>query len=152
MWGLFDHSAFFHWLLSSSLKSSVLVLLILLIKFFLKDRICTRVGLTLTGNGGVDKTFSPKGRLLGLVGTSGTYYALDNPESLEQAYAGMLEYKQQRAKETGVFFQPGVITSYPEILIDINEKNFSSIIYQDETGKKFTIPVTGISPVFSGQA
>ena len=43
MRGIFDYSAFFNWILSSSLKASILVVLILLIKFLFRARIGARV-------------------------------------------------------------------------------------------------------------
>jgi len=43
MWGIFDYAAFFNWILSNSLKASILVVLILLIKFLFKARIGARV-------------------------------------------------------------------------------------------------------------
>jgi hypothetical protein len=58
-----------------------------------------------------------------------------------------LEHKKERAQETGQLYQPGLMTLYPEIQINVGEKNVSKIIYQDENGKKFDIPVSGISPV-----
>ncbi len=102
---------------------------------------------TLTNNSGVDTIFSPKGKILGITGTSGKFYPYDGPNTLEQDYAGLLEQKKERAKETGQLYQPGVLTLYPEISINVGEKNVSKIIYQDENGKKFEIPVSGISPV-----
>jgi hypothetical protein len=47
----------------------------------------------------------------------------------------------------GQLYQPGLMTLYPEIQINVGEKNVSKIIYQDENGKKFDTPVSGISPV-----
>lgn len=93
----------------------------------------------------MDTIFSPKGKILGITGTSGKFY--DYPITLDQDYAAVLEQKKVRAKETGQLYQPGVLTLYPEISINVGEKNVSKIIYQDENGKKFEIPVSGISPV-----
>lgn len=107
------------------------------------------LGFTLTNNSGVDTIFSPKGKILGFTGTSGKFYPYNGPNTLEQDYAGLLERKKERAKETGQLYQPGVLTLYPEISINVGEKNVSKVIYQDETGKKFEIPVSGISPVSS---
>ena len=104
---------------------------------------------TLTNNSGVDTIFSPKGKILCITGTSGKFYPYDGPNTLEQEYAGLLERKKERAKETGQLYQPGVLTLYPEILINVGEKNVSKIIYQDENGKKYEIPVSGISPVIN---
>lgn len=95
----------------------------------------------------MDTIFSPKGKILGITGTSGKFYPYDGPNTLEQDYAAVLERKKERAKETGQLYQPGVLTLYPEILINVGEKNVSKIIYQDENGKKSEIPVSGISPV-----
>jgi beta-lactamase regulating signal transducer with metallopeptidase domain len=105
------------------------------------------LGITLTSNSGVDTIFSPKGQILGIKGTSGKFYPYDGSNSLEQDYAGLLERKKERAKETGQLYQPGLMTLYPEIQINVGEKNVNKIIYQDENGKKFDIPVSGISPV-----
>jgi len=102
---------------------------------------------TLTSNSGVDTIFSPKGKILGFTGTSGKFYPYDGADSLEQSYAGLMERKKERAKETGQLYQPGVLNIYPEISINVGEKNVRNIIYQDENGKKFEIPVSGISPV-----
>lgn len=106
------------------------------------------VGLTLTGNSGAGTAFSPQGKLIGLVGTSGKYYPLDEPNTLDVDYAGNLQDKIQRAKETGTLYQPGVMTIIPELLISHDERNFTKIIYQDKKGLKFTIPIKGITPVF----
>lgn len=43
MWGNFDYSTFFDWILSNSLKASVLVVFILLIKFLFKFRLGPKV-------------------------------------------------------------------------------------------------------------
>jgi len=43
MWGIFNYAAFFNWILSNSLKASILVVLILLIKFAFRARIGARV-------------------------------------------------------------------------------------------------------------
>ena len=43
MGGIFNYSAFFNWILSNSLKASILVVLILLIKFLFRARIGARV-------------------------------------------------------------------------------------------------------------
>jgi len=109
--------------------------------------ILAALAFNLTNNSGVDTIFSPKGKILGITGTSGKFYPYDGPNTLEQDYAGLLEQKKVRAKETGQLYQPGVLTLYPEILINVGEKNLSKILYQDENGKKFEIPVSGISPV-----
>jgi beta-lactamase regulating signal transducer with metallopeptidase domain len=111
--------------------------------------ILAALALTFSSNNGADRAFSPEGKVLGLVGTSGKFYAYDSPFTIEQEYAKSLDYKQQRAKETGTGtgYQPGVMALAPEILIGAGEKNFTKIIYQDKTGKKYEIPIQGIKPL-----
>lgn len=109
--------------------------------------ILAALGITLTSNSGVDSTFSPSGKILGITGTSGKFYSYDSPSSLEEGYASLLELKKERAKVTDSVYQPGVMTSYPEISINVNETNISNVIYQDENGKEYEIPLSGISPI-----
>src|SRR5665648_307654 len=78
--------------------------------------ILAALGFTLTNNSGEDTIFSPKGKILGITGTSGKFYPYDatNSSSLEQDYAAVLAQKKERAKETGQLYQPGVLTLSPE--------------------------------------
>jgi hypothetical protein len=101
------------------------------------------VQMTFLGTAGLDKAFLPNGKITGAVGTSGKTYTLEN-QTIEQLYKGSEAARKAPAK--GKVFYPGEFKLAYSFDVDIEEKNFSKIIYQDENKNTIEIPLEGITP------
>jgi len=95
---------------------------------------------------GKEKGFMPQGNILGVVGASGKLYELTWPESLDQMYIKMQRSLPALAKREGKPYEPGIFKIATGAKAEANEQAFAKVIYQDEKGNKFEIPIQGIKP------
>jgi beta-lactamase regulating signal transducer with metallopeptidase domain len=100
--------------------------------------------LTVLNNQGPDQAFAPTGKIVGIMGGSGKLYPDYSDSSFAEMYQGRENYFAAKGRP---MYQPGILTVAPEILVDGGEKTITKVIYQDENGKKYEIPLQEISPV-----
>lgn len=99
------------------------------------------VFLTLENINGKDKVFIPKGKVSGVVGGSGKLYDAE-VLSFDNWYIKNLRGLQLMAKKDGRTIEPGIFkASLPPIQVDSSEQKLAKIIYQDEYGNQFEIPI-----------
>lgn len=94
--------------------------------------------LSLVNNQGPDQTFLPTGIITGIVGSSGKLYPEYGPNSLAEMYHGREAYFAERGRP---MYQPGILQYAPEILVDAGEETITKVIYRDDTGKEYEIPL-----------
>jgi beta-lactamase regulating signal transducer with metallopeptidase domain len=95
---------------------------------------------------GKEKGFMPQGKILGVVGTSGKLYELNWGDRLDQLYIKMQRFLPELAKKEGKPYEPGIFKIAAGGSAEANEQTFAKVIYQDEQGNKFEIPIQGIKP------
>ena len=99
------------------------------------------VSLTLENIQGNDQVFIPKGRVVGTVGSSGKVYSAQQL-SFDSWYIQNLRGLQLMAKKDGRTIEPGIFkASLAPMQVDPSEQKLTKIIYQDEHGNKFEIPI-----------
>jgi beta-lactamase regulating signal transducer with metallopeptidase domain len=87
---------------------------------------------------GKDKAFLPKGKILGMVGTSGKFYDFFQGDlSLDNLYS------RQHWESIGQPNSPGVFKFSTGADVDLNEQGIAKVVYQDENGEKYEIPFEG---------
>ncbi|MEA4902575.1 M56 family metallopeptidase [Desulfitobacterium sp.] len=99
------------------------------------------VFLTLENANGKDKGFIPKGKISGVIGSSGKLY--DAQElSFDTWYIRDLRGSQMMAQKDGRTIEPGIFKAgLAPIQVDPSEQKLTQIIYQDEYGNQFEIPI-----------
>lgn len=97
---------------------------------------------TLENVNGKDKVFIPKGKVLGIVGGSGKRYNSKLTFPLDEWYIKNLQAIQFRTPKDGKTIEPGIFEAgmYP-IEVDPSEQKLTQLIYQDEYGNEFGIPI-----------
>lgn len=99
------------------------------------------VFLTLENIHGKDKVFIPKGKILGVAGSSGKLYEAQT-RSFDNWYIQNLRGLQLVAQKDGRTIEPGIFKAgLPPIQVDSSEEKLAKIIYQDEYGNQFEIPI-----------
>jgi len=104
------------------------------------------VYLSLENVNGKEKGFIPQGKILGVVGASGKLYEMNSPQSLDRTYIDIQRHLIGVAKKDGKPYEPGIFKFAQGASADTNEQTFAKVIYQDEKGNKFEIPIQGIKP------
>jgi len=90
---------------------------------------------------GKDQVFIPKGKVSGIVGSSGKLYNAQQ-FSFDSWYIQNLRGLQLMAKKDGRTIEPGIFKAgLAPIEVDLNEQKLTKIIYQNEQGNKFEIPI-----------
>lgn len=107
-----------------------------------EDQKFANVEFSMTNTSSLDKEFTPSGKIVSIVGTSGKTYEAPMHHSLAKAYT---ESKSDRIKMDPQY-KPGEFKFAIGLMVDNSEENFTKVIYQDESGKNFEIPIQGISP------
>lgn len=100
---------------------------------------------------GKDKAFLPKGKVLGIVGTSGKFYDFLNGEypSLDKLYSDKHwetidnPNSPEHWDSMGKPNSPGVFKLGTHANVDLNEQGIIKVVYQDENGTKYEIPFQG---------
>jgi beta-lactamase regulating signal transducer with metallopeptidase domain len=100
---------------------------------------------------GKDKAFLPKGKVLGIVGTSGKFYEFLNGEypSLDKLYSDKHwetidnPNSPEHWDSMGKPNSPGVFKLGTHANVDLNEQGIIKVVYQDENGTKYEIPFQG---------
>ncbi|MHB8126944.1 MAG: hypothetical protein ACYDEJ_15160 [Desulfitobacteriaceae bacterium] len=95
---------------------------------------------------GKDKGFIPQGMSLGIVGTSGKLYEVNSSQPLDQTYTMLQRSLPALAKREGKLYEPGIFKIAMGAKAEASEQTFAKVIYQDEKGNKFEIPIQGIIP------
>jgi hypothetical protein len=99
------------------------------------------VFLTLENINGKDKEFIPKGKVSGVIGSSGKLYDAQ-ALSFDTWYIQNLRGSQLMAQKDGRTVEPGIFKAgLPPIQVGSSEQNLTKIIYQDEYGNQFEIPI-----------
>lgn len=106
---------------------------------------------------GKDKAFLPKGKVLGIVGTSGKYYDFSKGgyDSLDKWYSGEHWDSIGEPNSPGHWdsmgkpHSPGVFQFGTGADVDLNEQGITKVVYQDENGTKYEIPFKGTITAFS---
>lgn len=98
---------------------------------------------TLENVNGHDKAFRPKGKVLGAIGLSGKFYEFSKggDSSLDNLYNNGISGYQLSAKKSGEPYGPGIFKSSSGANVDLNEEGIVKVVYQDENGGKFGIPI-----------
>ncbi len=119
------------------------------------------VYMTVTNTKGKNQAMSPKGAIVGMIGSSGKTYDIVTKDeaagidySLETGYKETESFRKELARKQNKSFEPGVFLVAPSVMVDKSEESITAIIYQDEKGNKTTIPIEGITPAttqLSGQ-
>ena len=104
------------------------------------------VSFSLENVNGKEKGFIPQGNILGVVGASGKLYELKWPDPLDQMYIKMQRSLPGLEKREGKPYEPGIFKIATGAKAEANEQTFAKVIYQDENGNKFEIPIQGITP------
>lgn len=105
------------------------------------DQKFANVEFSMINAGGLDKEFSPTGKIVGMIGTSGKTYEVDMKRSLDKAYTNSKEDRKKLDPQ----YKPGKFKFGVGLFVDNSEENFTKVIYQDENGKNIDIPVQGIA-------
>lgn len=98
---------------------------------------------------GISKEFLPQGYLTAIVGTTGNEYTLRPDESIENAYLSTRNVAKLEAEEDNAVYYPGLFNMAISCEVDVDEENFTKLIYQDENGNKAELPIEGIKPVIT---
>ena len=98
---------------------------------------------TLENANGLDKAFLPKGKVLGAIGLSGKFYEFSKEVdySLDNLYNNGIDGYQLHAKKAGETYGPGVFKFSSNANVELNEEGIEKVIYQEENGDKFEIPI-----------
>lgn len=105
-----------------------------------------QVYFSLENANGKEKGFIPQGKILGVVGASGKLYDMNSPQPLDQTYIMLQRSLPGLAKREGKPYEPGIFKIATGARAEANEQTFAKVIYQDEKGNKFEIPIQGITP------
>lgn len=98
-------------------------------------------------NNGLDKGFTPTGRIQGLVGTSGKIYEMSWNKPVDETYTNSKASRKQYDEAKGIKFEPGKFGYAVHLMVDGNEENFIKVIYEDGNGSnKVEIPIRDIVP------
>jgi len=92
---------------------------------------------------GPEEAFTPTGVITGIIGSGGKFYRYDGPETLEGTYRTRQEYFKEKGRP---MYQAGVIKITPEILVDAAEQYIAKVVYRDENGKEYEIPLPELKP------
>ncbi|TGE37190.1 hypothetical protein E4K67_15050 [Desulfosporosinus fructosivorans] len=71
---------------------------------------------------------------------------MNSPKLLDQTYIMMQRSLAALAKREGKPYEPGIFKIALGASAEANERTFAKVIYQDEKGNKFEIPIQGITP------
>jgi hypothetical protein len=112
---------------------------------------------TMENANGKDKAFLPKGKVLGVVSISGKFYeffhegeyTIDKLYSLDKLYNSQQSGLKMVAQREGKSYQPGIFKFSTGANVDLNEQGINKVIYQDEDGNKFEIPISSSVPIDS---
>mgnify|MGYP000995005364 CR=1 FL=1 len=99
------------------------------------------VTFTLADDNGTDKTLTPKGKLIGIVGNSGKEYDF-TLDSLDTLYVKTQKSAQMIAQREGKTFAPGNSKITVQIYVEPIEQSINTVIYQDENGNNFEVPIS----------
>lgn len=118
-----------------------------------KDSKLAEVYITIENTKGRNQAMSPKGAIVGMVGSSGKTYDIVTKDeavgidySLDVGYKETEMFRKDLAKKQNKTFEPGVFLVAPGVMVDMDEENIAAVIYQDENGNKNKIPIVGITP------
>lgn len=107
------------------------------------------VNIILTNSNGSDKAFSPKGIIIGVVGSSGKFYKKTglSSDSFDTMYTKNQRVIQMVANKEGKIYEPGVFKLTPQLYVNSGEQYLTKVLYQDENGNKVEIPIQGAPEV-----
>ena len=92
---------------------------------------------------GTEQAFQPTGIITGIIGSSGKFYRYNGPETLEGAYQNREKYFAEKGRPV---YRPGLLAITPEILVDAAEKYIAKVVYRDENGQEYQIPLPELKP------
>lgn len=80
---------------------------------------------------------------MGAIGLSGRFYEFSKEVdySLDNLYSNGIDGYQLYAKQAGEPYGPGVFKFSSNANVELNEEGIEKVIYQDENGDKFEIPI-----------
>src|SRR5665648_848663 len=107
------------------------------------------VYITFTNSNGADKAFSPKGKITGVVGSSGKFYEINWLDSLDTMNTKGQRASQMVAQQEGKLYEPGVFKFNTQLYVDSGEQYLTKVLYQDENGNKLEVPIQGDPEVTS---
>jgi len=91
----------------------------------------------------------PTGSFTGIIGSSGKIYNIPVKDasahmdrSLGVYFAQTETSRKDDAVKRGVAFEQGVFLLAQDVVVDNAEQSITAVIYQDEKGNVFNIPVT----------
>lgn len=103
--------------------------------------------ITLANSNGADKAFSPKGKIVGVIGSSGKVYEISSLDSFDIMYIKGQGTLQMAAKQERKPYQPGIFKFVAQVYVGAGEQSITKVIYQDENENKVEIPITGAPDV-----
>lgn len=104
------------------------------------------VTIALTNSNGAGEAFTPAGKLIGIVGSSGKEYDY-TLDSLDKIYAKTQKTVQIAAQKEGITFEPGNYKITAKIYVDPSEQSITKVIYEDENGNKLEVPITIVTEI-----